>query len=418
MAGILALLCLLAGCGEEQSSKVSLTMVHAWGGMEADHVAMRKIYEEFQTQNPDIELRLISMPTRDEMLRKVEDMIMVGNIPDIVDFGGMGYNQTYDFMVRNDMLVDLMPYLGEDGELLSGISETNLEYWATEDDRLYNVAAVLSLSGGYWYNEAILKEAGIARLPGTWDEFLAMCAVLEQWSEKTGAGVKTFQVSPEGYLYFLDHILASNGGESEKAIQDHRILIKDDELGEALEQMKELYRYSSPDEEDYSYRDETSLFNEGKVALYINGVWGAPMISDEIQAGYGLLPDMSGTSMSCESACMGYVLGKNADEREEAAVRFLKYMLSEEVQIRIMEDTEQIPANPGITLEKYKNDKPRMYQAARLVLDAEKKIDVPDNLWSLDQKECFTQNIMDVLEGNMASQNLINDMRSGSKKPT
>lgn len=410
--------CLLAGCGKEPGNRTSLTMVHAWGGMEADHVAMRKIYEEFQIKNPDIELRLISMPTRDEMLRKVEDMIMVGNIPDIVDFGGMGYNQTYDFMVENDMLVDLTPYLQEDGELLSDMAETNLEYWTTKENKLYNVAAVLSLSGGYWYNEAIMEEAGIAELPKTWDEFFAMCAALKQWSENTGTGVKAFQASSEGYLYFLDHILACNGGESEKAIQSHSIVINDEELGKALEYLKQLYKFSSPDEEDYSYRDETSQFNEGKVALYINGVWGAPMISDKIHAKYGLLPNASGTSMSCESACMGYVLGKNADGKEEAAVKFLKYMLSEEVQIRIMEDTEQMPANPGITLDKYKNDKPRMYQAARLVLDADKKIDVPDNLWSLNQKEYFTQNIMEVLEGRTDGQNLINDMRSDGKKPT
>lgn len=414
----LMLVCFLAGCGKEQENKVTITMVHGWGGIEADHVAMRKIFEEFQAENPDIELKLISMPTREEMLRKVEDMIMVGDVPDIVNFGGLGYNKTYDFMVKNDMLIDLMPYLEKDEELSSCIAETNLKAWMTEDGKLYNVAAVLSLSGGYWYNEDILERADINELPSTWEEFLGMCELLENWSASEGAGVKSFKASSEGYLYFMDHILASNEEELDWSVQEHRILVNDNEMRDALDQLGEIYVYSSPDEVNYTYRDETSLFNEGKLALYINGVWGAPMILDELEVKYALLPSTSGATMSCESACMGFVLGKsNASEKEEAAVRFLKYMLSEEVQIRILEDTEQIPANPKVSLENYSREKPRMYQAATLVLNAEKKIETPENFWSMDQKEIFTKNIMEVLEGDMLGQYLIDDMQHNASNP-
>lgn len=34
--------------------------------------------------DPDIEVQLISMPGRKEMLRKVEDMIMDGDMPDVL----------------------------------------------------------------------------------------------------------------------------------------------------------------------------------------------------------------------------------------------------------------------------------------------------------------------------------------------
>ena len=77
-------------------------MIHAWGGTGEDHVAMRDIYDGFQKENPDIEVQLISMPGRKEMLRKVEDMIMVGDMPDVITFSGMGQNTTYDFIVEND----------------------------------------------------------------------------------------------------------------------------------------------------------------------------------------------------------------------------------------------------------------------------------------------------------------------------
>ena len=98
---ILGVGCILEGCGKESNHSVTITLIHAWGGTEEDHVAMREIYEEFQEENPDINLQMISMPTREDMMRKVEDMIMVGNIPDIVSFSGTGENNTYDFMIEN-----------------------------------------------------------------------------------------------------------------------------------------------------------------------------------------------------------------------------------------------------------------------------------------------------------------------------
>ena len=77
---------------------------------EEDHVATERFYEEFQEENPDINsYRMISMPTREDMMRKVEDMIMVGNIPDIVSFSGTGKNSTYDFMIENNMALDIYP---------------------------------------------------------------------------------------------------------------------------------------------------------------------------------------------------------------------------------------------------------------------------------------------------------------------
>lgn len=131
------------------------------------------------------------------------------------------------------------------------------------------------------------------------------------------------------------------------------------------------------------------------------------MISESIDAGYALIPTDSGKSMSCESACLGYVLANSGNtQKEEASIRFLKYMLSEEVQTRILEETEQIPANAQVSWENYKEEKPRLYQAASLVLQAEQKTEVPDNLWSAAQKATFTDTIFDVLTGSVSVEEL------------
>lgn len=402
LMGIMLICCMLSSC-EKETKKVTITVIHSWGGTEADHVAMRQIYEQFQNENPDINLRLISMPTRNETLRKVEDMIMVGDTPDIIAFSGMGENSIYNFMVENNMALDIQPYLEEDLEFDRDISETNKKYWTTKAGNLYTVVDVLSLSGGYWYNEEILEKAGIKQLPETWNEFIDMCDRINEWSKEESTEVKPLRPSAEGYLYFMDHMLFSE--------KDSVSEISDEDFVDTLKKMESIYHFSKFENTSYSYRDETRLFNEGRLAIYVNGVWGAPMISEKIHAKYALLATNDGISMSCESASLGYVLGKSGSkEREDASVRFLKYILSKKVQTQILERTEQFPANPNISLEKYKNEKNRMYQAATLVLDAERKIEIPDNVWSASQKEYFTDNIFKVLTNEMDKQELVDNI--------
>ena len=399
---ILLICCILSSC-EKEKKKVTITVIHSWGGTETDHVAMRQIYEQFQNENPDINLRLISMPTRNETLRKVEDMIMVGDTPDIIAFSGMGENSIYNFMVENNMALDIQPYLEEDLEFDRDVSETNKKYWTTGAGDLYTVVDVLSLSGGYWYNEEILEKAGIKQLPETWNEFIDMCNRINEWSKEESTEVKPLRPSAEGYVYFMDHMLFSE--------KDSVSEISDEDFVDTLKKMESIYHFSKFENTSYSYRDETRLFNEGRIAIYVNGVWGAPMISEKIHAKYALLPTNDGISMSCESASLGYVLGKSGSkEREDASVRFLKYILSKKVQTQILERTEQFPANPNISLEKYKNEKNRMYQAATLVLDAERKIEIPDNVWSASQKEYFTDNIFKVLTNEMDKQELVDNI--------
>lgn len=406
-AGILLLSLVIGGCEQKESEKTTITIIHAWGGTEDDHVAMRKIFDGFQKENPDIQLQLIAMPTREKLLRKVEDMIMVGDPLDIVDFAGMGANSTYNFMVDNHKALDLMPYIRSDAELRSSVSALNMDYWTTDDDQIFTIADVLSLSGGYWYNEDIMRQAGITEIPATWDDFFAMCEAIKAWSEQQNSDIRPLQVSAEGYLYFADQMIADSGATFKKATSNGSVSLSDEEFAKVLSQLQNVYQFASSENEDYSYRDETSLFNEGELAIYINGVWGAPMISDDIHAKYALLPTESGRSVSCESASLGYVLGDSgSEEKQNASVRFLKYMMSERVQEEILEKTGQIPANPQLKLEDYKAEMPRLSQAANLVLAADDKINIPDNIWTAEEKSLFTGNIIKVLSEEPSAENI------------
>lgn len=397
--------CVFSACGRQEQKQVEITVIHGWGSTEDDHVAMRKIYSDFEKENPDVKVHLASMPTSSDLLRKVGDMAQTGEIPDVIYFGGTGKNVIYDFMVKNDLAVDLMPYIEGDEAFAGCIADSNLEYWKTVDGKLYSVADTLMLSGGYWYNEEIFRNAGVQKIPETWEEFADACEAVKAWGIQEGNNVLPLQVSAEGYLYFFDHMLVNN---RKKTSSLGKMEIREAEFRMVLEQLGELYPYSAAGSENYSYRDETDLFNDGKLAIYVNGVWGAPMISEEIQAQYALFPTDGSYTMSCESAGIGYILGKTGEEKQqEASIRFLKYLLSREVQERILLETEQVPANPDVDLEAHKEEMQRFYQAAKLVQSADKKIETPDNLWDESAKSAFEEHIIQALEQKISAEEFI-----------
>ena len=77
----------------------------------------------------------------------------------------------------------------------------------------------------------------------------------------------------------------------------------------------------------------------------------------------------------------------------EASITFLKYMLSEEVAKRILEETGQIPANPNIKItEEIAGE--RLYQAIQCIQNKENIIEIPANIWGTVKKDEYGNNLV------------------------
>ena len=96
---------------------------------------------------------------------------------------------------------------------------------------------------------------------------------------------------------------------------------------------------------------------------------------------------------------------------QEASVRFVKYMLSQPVQERILKETEQVPANPHIDIRKYQKKMERFVQAADTVKEAGIRIQVPDNLWSTRARDSFMEGIDEVLKGELSDEDFIRSLK-------
>ena len=85
-------------------------------------------------------------------------------------------------------------------------------------------------------------------------------------------------------------------------------------------------------------------------------------------------------------------------------MRFLKYMVSPQVQERILLETQQFPANPKIHIEDFALQLPRFCKAVSTAQSADIKIEIPEQLWGNRQIEILKKNIVPVLSGEISKQ--------------
>lgn len=392
------LICIISftSCSKKEEEPVEITFIHGWGSTEPDHVAMRNIYMDFEKENPDVHINMLSMPTNAQMIRKVEDMIAIGNIPDVIFTAGEGINSIYSFMYDNNMLTDISSYTTEDKELADSISPITYETWTDNNGSLYTASDVLILSGGYWYNKTIFEQAGINKIPQTWDEFDEMLTRLESWTLQNENQVASIMPSTDAYLYMVNDLLYEQGKLSNRGDLE----LSKSSFEKMCYQWEKIYSHINPDSGQYSYRDEVAAFNDNQLAIFINGIWGASMINSDIKVGYALLPFDNGTSISCQTAALGYLIGNTGDKkRTEASVRFLKYMLSEPVQERILLETQQMPSNPNINISDHYSSLERFCLAAETVQQADVRIDISQITWSENQRELIDKYLPKYLAG-------------------
>lgn len=360
---LLAMILLLVGCQmKEETEPVHLSIIHGWGGILRAHSIMQEIYDEFDAQNQDIILS--SQPSSDSSIaiEKANDMLALDEMPNIVSTNGQSFY--VENAKKRGKLLDLMQYIRNDQEFMKLIHPSVLEVWTNTDGSLYTLPDALEVMG-YWYNEHYFKEAGIVdengevALPKTWEEFYEVCKKLEVWNRKSGMMDSVFAL--ENVQVVENLFLARLGGESTEGLimatgvpesydtEVFRSVVKD---------FSNIYRYSKNTD---SLENARQYFIEGSTAMYFNGVWESEIIqscerSDEIA--YANYPTNYGMELSYVSPSSGYVVYDSPDEREnEAAIRFLKYMLSRETQTRIAIETGQAPSNPmmdnKVIAEKY-----------------------------------------------------------------
>lgn len=236
---------------------------------------------------------------------------------------------------------------------------------------LYSVPVNIHRANILWYNPKVLKTAGIAAAPKTWDEFIAALdkakaakviplSLGEQWTQKHL--LETVMIGALGTDGWASLFTKSGDWNSAKVTA-------------ALDRFKTLLTYTNTDAASLTWQDAGKLVVDGKAAFNIMGDWQEGYFRGTVKGGnlakkpnvdYGwvAVPDTDGVFDWLSDS---FTLPKGAPHRD-AAVKWLGFVGSKQAQDTFNPIKGSIPArtdtNPALygtylkwNLKQWKTDK-------------------------------------------------------------
>lgn len=404
---------LLTACSTvSKDESVSISFMHGWGGSGFDHVGMRELFAEFEALNPDVHIVYDTSPDLGIVMEKAADMLAVDKAPSIISTNG---NVQYVSNARKKgVALNLMPYLQEDETFASDISPHILQALQEPSGEIYTLPDAVEYIG-YWYNASLFRQAGITDtgtpngkvvLPRTWEEFWNACDALAEIAPQTGAVPLQLQVSQMGF--FLGARLAAVSADALNYMQkDSPVCHREDAELAVSELMNAL---------SYDVRRGTALdirqnFFDGKSAIYIDGVWANTEFTETTtkqEIRYAAFPGLCGETIAYANPATGYVISSDGSQKQiDASIRFLKYMLSEDVQKQIVIKTHQAPSNPKISEPWIHEQVPILAEAMQVCQEADQQILTLYTVLPAKKSAQLEQSLEDLLRGKPVQQLII-----------
>lgn len=353
LTAVMTVSMVLAGCKKEEEPAAeggnadlpTITFTHGYYHDESEWAAageMRKIYEEFAEAHKD-EFNFVIKADEsgaEGIYNTALNDLSSGEFYDIADFGGW---DIVPVASEAGAILDLKPFLDEDEAFKNGAGvcyDQNL----TEDGAIYSVREQIE-GVGFFYNEALFKEAGAAT-PDQWQTWADFDTAVEKL---TAADIMPFGLNAGWPTNILTAGYSQRSADSRafyeegKTVTDFNNPTFVDTL--AFMQDNVLKKIDSANfgpggDDDEQYRTD---FFDGKTAMLFNGVWDAGGAVDSAAGIENVKPavfptDEAGKKAALLSGGTGFVVSSSLDEDQQAAaIEFIKYMTSPEIASRIIE---------------------------------------------------------------------------------
>ncbi len=318
------------------------TTLTFWSWRTEDVAAYEKFIEAFREENPDINVEFTPY-LNTEYNTILATALQGGGGPDIIHlraYGGMEPLAEAGYLVRLD---DKIPALADfDPGILLGATNR-------ADGGVYGVPFALQ-TVQVLYNEDMFEELGLSE-PQTWDEFVAVAealqasgvnalanGALEPWTVETLFG----GVGPS-YYGGDDFFADITGGETD---------FTDPRFAAALEQMVAITPYMAENYMGVAYTDMQSMFAFGQAGMLIGGSYELGILEQlnpELNVGAFPVPGLQ----AGEGRISYYVDGSYginaASPNQEAVLKFIQFLASQEYGQMFSDELQQISAVPGVT---------------------------------------------------------------------
>jgi arabinogalactan oligomer/maltooligosaccharide transport system substrate-binding protein len=240
--------------------------------------------------------------------------------------------------------------------------------------KTYGVPSVTDTLG-LLYNKDLLKKAGIAAPPTTWDELIADA---EQIKERTGA-YGTY-VNPD--TYFLLPLLYGEGTDLADT-STKKITVNSPEAVKAITTAKKIYdNASAPVDFANSYDNMQASFKNGKVAMLVQGPWsvsddltGSAFKGKEDNLGYAPVP--AGSSGKAQAPTGGHdLVVYQGSPNLDASYLLARFMTSTASQVAVAKGTGTLPTRTSAYTAQITSD-PKVAGFQKIMATARPRVALP-----------------------------------------
>jgi multiple sugar transport system substrate-binding protein len=319
----------------------------------------------WNTKNPDCKINLTYIPHA-EMVGKIAQGIASGEVPDLM---GMDLIYAPQFE-KAQQLVDITDRIKDWPELKTA-SAGHMTV-ATYEKRLFGVPLYADVSA-LFYNKDLFQQAGLdPNKPPT------SLAELRQYADKItalGNDIKGYYLPGNcaGCNIFTVGPLMWASGAKIEAINAGDEPLTGDGVKQVLQFERDMVKAGNVHEGDRAENGDTFhlQFGSGKVGMMGTGNFNITLARQQnpgMKFGIALLPGMSpGSSASFIGGDL--VVVPKGSKRVADSVNFMKYLLSDEVQVEVYAKALNLTTRTDMTNNKY-------FQAEPLVQDVAKALAV------------------------------------------
>ncbi|MEM9506952.1 MAG: ABC transporter substrate-binding protein [Cyanobacteria bacterium P01_E01_bin.35] len=358
ICGLLSALILLGGCNNQSQIRGSeVTKLTFWHGINPpeNRDIFQKLVDKFNQKNPDLEVDAVYIGQPDAQLPKILAATISNQPPDLLWFVPQiaGKLDQLGVLLPLETWLNNSPVKAEIDPAMFNSMELN--------EHILSVPFATN-NAAIFYRPSLFQQAGITDLPQTWSELQQAAQKLTQDQNNDnrflmhslmGDTPKTAVHRFEQHGIFLSlgkgewtvftwlPFIYSAGGDLLKAEQPN--LVNDGAIA-ALQFGADLVKAGvavlSPPERGYEIDD----FIAGKVAMQITGPWTLAQLK-ATKIDYDVFPIPAAEQPAAVIGGENLFVFKTTPEREQASLRFLEYVLSEEFQTAWALETGYLPVN-------------------------------------------------------------------------
>lgn len=324
---------------ESDDKKENVTLeFQQWWGVELPDGVLQGICDKF-TEQTNIKIKLLSNPYADTKTQ-IAAGAAAGTMADVVGLDG---SWVYDF-AKQGSIANLTQLMEADG-----YDDSKLSDQIKVDGSTYMIP-VVNFAYPMYVNKDILADAGINEIPKDWSSFMEVCEnVTNKDKNIYGWAIPLSTESPSGIQNnFMSWLWASGGSMLDNGKPD---LTNNSDLVKTVEFVKGMFDAGVVTPGAYAMKeaDMVEEFANGRIAFMIDSLAHLTMIrnsSPDLGVDIINVPVMEGYSgtSGMDVASWGIGIAENCEYKEEA-IKFVEYMMSEEVNAQLAEVANAFPGN-------------------------------------------------------------------------